>query len=118
MPSDPQAVLARHVECPHDEGSHCDDCGDIGDGSSWPCDAVLMARALAESEERADRLAAAIREFVSPSSSPHPFYGDPERDGHRSGAWPSSECEECERLRSTRWTNLRAALLEGEPDAV
>ena len=77
-----------------------------------------LARALAESEERADRLAAAIREFVSPSSSPHPFYGDPERDGHRSGAWPSSECEECERLRSKRWTNLRAALLEGEPDAV
>jgi len=47
MPSDPQAVLARHVEYGHDHRCHID-------GNPMDCDAVLMARALAESEKRAE----------------------------------------------------------------
>ena len=54
MPSDPQAVLARHTEhrWRYNGKWQPSDCGECH--FNWPCDAVLMARALAESEKRAE----------------------------------------------------------------
>ena len=51
-------VLARHVEYGHDHRCHID-------GNPMPCDAVLMARALAESEKRVDRLQDVFRREAS-----------------------------------------------------
>ena len=44
----PASVLARHAPFRH--VPYCSTCST--DAMAWPCDAVLMARALAESEER------------------------------------------------------------------
>ena len=55
VPSDPQAVLARHTRVGVSLTWAC-----VVDGQPDPCDAVLMARALAESERRVRVLEAAL----------------------------------------------------------
>jgi len=69
MPSDPQAVLARHTRVGVSLTWAC-----VVDGQPDPCDAVLVARALAESEERARVLEAALvtlrERIVSQRSKP------------------------------------------------
>jgi len=55
MPSDPQAVLARHVT---KRDIICEECLGL-----WPCDTAVVARALAESEERVRVLEAALGDW-------------------------------------------------------
>ena len=119
MPSDPQAVLARHIEIatwPLDmrtggDGRNCS-CG-----QHWPCDAVLMARALAESEKRItltpDELVTVFRAHRIGAIS---YEGD---------SWYAADAgydydpaEATMREAGDILARLaRAALLEGEPDA-
>jgi len=82
-------VLARHVEYGHDHRCHID-------GNPMPCDAVLMARALAESERRADGLGQLISTILRK-------YG-----GTMKGRGDHDIFDALVRS--------RAALLEGEPD--
>ena len=104
MPSDPQAVLARHTRVGVYLTWAC-----VVDGQPDPCDAVLMARALAESEKRAERLTAALEEYLIGMS-------------YMDGDWTHEHCDEDSggnhHLDLDWWAkDARAALLEGEPDA-
>ena len=100
MPSDPQAVLARHtatlsISDPLGDRHACWVCG----GNKFPCDAVLMARALAESEKRVRMLEAL--------DGPFRWLGE-----HYPKAFREMPTEYI-----WAFDTARAALLEGEPDA-
>ena len=131
MPSDPQAVLARHVEYGHDHRCHID-------GNPMDCDAVLMARALAESEKRAelgDAWAAAeaalpggwfFTMFISVTGRSYVAHArdtkadEYTQDGDGEDDHVIANRTECNGRGPTPAAALRAlavALLEGEPDA-
>ena len=100
MPSDPQAVLARHVT---KRDIICEECLGL-----WPCDTAVVARALAESEERVRVLEDALRGIL------------PENiDADFPSAITGGLDAQFARLTgiADRWDTARAALLEGEPDA-
>jgi len=141
MPSDPQAVLellnSLGIAGPNiihaeqgmwPDGKHSYE--DTWDGPGWcvcrriwPCEAlqlseavVLMARALAESEERVARLTS--DEFGH--ALHQRFYGGVDSRGHNVGpdGEPWGDCYKCRIVRDfVREYVARAALLEGEPDA-
>jgi len=136
MPSDPQAVLARHNESFKSVINGEELCA--GCGEPPPCTYVLMARALAESEERAelgDAWAAAeaalpdgwfFTMFISvPGRSYVAHARDTKADEYTQDGDGDDESVIANRTeRNGRGPTpaaalraLAAALLEGEPDA-